>query len=91
MMEQGSRHLTGWSKGLTPLGQAPRKLCCNTGQCLCFASVVSPSDITHHQRDTPVPADFLSNRSSAKGNRVCLSGNLKKKKVEVNSLETAVE
>lgn len=84
MMEQGSRYLIGWSKGLTALGQAPTILCCNPGQCLCFASVVPPSDITHHQRDTPVPADFLSNRSSAKGNLVWLSGNLKKKKVEVS-------
>lgn len=70
----------------------PGRMCCNTRKYLGFDFVVtvSLSDITHHQRDTPIPADLLSNRPSAKGNIVWLLRELIKKKVKINELETMV-
>lgn len=59
--------------------------------CFAFVVIVSLLDITHHQRDTPVPADLLSNRPSVKGNIVWLLRELINRKAEINELETVVK
>lgn len=91
MIGQGSD--TSLEKVPEDLWVGPGRMCCNTRKYFRFAFVVIVSllDITHHQRDTPIPADLLSNRPPAKGNFVWLLRKLIKKKVDINELGTVVK